>query len=99
MTPLEQARLLIPDTGDKPMFSDEELSFLLAEHNDNPRLAAADAIDIIAGDPQRVAAYSRGGVSVTKATAADLRARAQQLRAEAHGGIVVGTVKRTDFWE
>jgi len=99
MTPLEQTRLLIPDTAEPRIFSDEELTYLLSEHNDNPRLAAAEAIEIIAGDPQRVAAYSRGGVSVTKATAADLRARAQQLREQAYGGIVVGSIKRTDFWE
>ncbi|OUN01415.1 MAG: hypothetical protein BAA04_04825 [Firmicutes bacterium ZCTH02-B6] len=81
------------------MFSDEELQFLLSEHGNNPKLAAAAALDIVAGDPRRVSSYSRGGVSATYTTAADLRARAQQLREEARGGIVVGTIQRPDFWE
>lgn len=98
MDALQRTRLLIPDTGDAPMFSDEELLFLLAENGDDPRLAAADALEIIAGDPQRVQQFSRGGVSVTKSTAEDLRKRAIQLREQATGGIVVGTIERNDFW-
>lgn len=81
------------------MFSDEELLFLLSNHADNPRLAAADAIEIIARDPGRVATFSRGGVSVTKATSTELMAQARQLRVQAAGGIVVGTMVRPDFWE
>jgi len=97
--PIQQVRLLIPDRGDSPVFTDEELQFLLSEHNDNPRLAAADALEIIAGDPQRVQQYSRGGVSAAKASSAELMARAQRLREQAKGGMVVGTIVRPDFWE
>lgn len=99
LTPLKQVRLLIPDSGAKPMFSDEELRFLLSEHGDNPKLAAAEALDIIAGDPQRLASWSRGGVSATRPSADDLRKRAQQLREQVHGSVRVGTIVRTDFWE
>lgn len=99
MTTLEKTRLLIPDTGSVPMFTDEELLFLLAENQENPRLAAAEALEIVAADPQRLASWSRGGVSATRgATADDLRKRAQQLREQASSGIVVGTIERNDFW-
>jgi len=94
-----QVRLLIPDSGTKPMFSDEELQFLLSEHGDSPKLAAAEALDIIAGDPQRLASWSRGGVSATRSSSDDLRKRAQQLREQVHGSVRVGTIIRTDFWE
>lgn len=94
-----QVRLLIPDSGPKPMFSDEELSYLLSEHGDNPKLAAAEALEIVAGDPQRLASWSRGGVSATRSSADDLLRRASQLRAQVHGSIQVGTIERTDFWE
>src|SRR5690625_3855998 len=99
MTPVEQTRRLIPDSGSKPMFGDEELQFLLSENNDDPRLAAAEALEIVAGDPQRLASWSRGGVSATRTSAEDLRQRARQLRERVTGGVIVGTIKRTDFWE
>lgn len=99
MTTVQKTRLLIPDTGDNPMFTDEELLFLLSENQDNPRLAAAEALEIIASDPQRLSSWSRGGVSATRgASSEDLRRRAQDLRAQVTGGIIVGTIERSDFW-
>ena len=99
MTPIQQARLLIPDSGTSPMFTDEELHFLLEQNQENPKLAAAEALDIIASDPQRLSSWSRGGVSATRgASSEDLRRRAQDLRSQFTGGIVVGTIKRSDFW-
>lgn len=98
---LAQVRLRIPDSGSPPMFSDEELQFLLSENGGNPLLAAAEALDIVAGDPARLSQWRRGGVSVSRTAAADIRARAAQLRAQAagsSGGIIVGTIKRSDFW-
>jgi len=98
-TPIGQIRLYIPDTDtSKPMFSDEELQFLLDENDGHPKLAAAAALDIIAGDPQRLSQWSRGSVAATRATSDDLRRRATQLRQQVTGGIVVGTIRRTDFW-
>lgn len=98
-TPVGQTRLYIPDTDtSKPMFSDEELQFLLDENDGHPKLAAAAALDIIAGDPQRLSQWSRGAVSATRTASEDIRRRATQLRAEARGGIVVGTIVRSDFW-
>lgn len=98
-TPIGQTRLYIPDTDtSKPMFSDEELQFLLDENGENPKLAAAAALDIIAGDPQRLAQWSRGSVSATRTASEDIRRRAEQLRSQVTGGIVVGTIRRTDFW-
>lgn len=104
-TPIGKVRLRIPDTNiSNPIFQDEELQLLLDDHSgvEESRavlLAAADALDIIAGDPQRLASWSRGGVSAVRgATADDLRKRAQQLREQASSGIVVGTIERSDFW-
>lgn len=100
-TPVGQTRLQIPDTDlTKPIFSDEEIEFLLSENDENPKLAAAAALEIIAGDPQRLSQWSRGGVSATRTTAAELRQRAEQLRSEAGAGgrIIVGTIERSDFW-
>lgn len=98
-TPVGQTRLYIPDTDtSKPMFSDEELQFLLDENDGHPKLAAAAALDIIAGDPQRLSQWSRGSVSASRAAPEDLRRRADQLRSQVTGGIVVGTIERSDFW-
>jgi len=100
--PVGQTRLHIPDTDTtKPMFSDAEIDFLLKENKGNVKLAAAAALDIIAGDPARLSQWSRGGVSATRgASSEDLRRRAQDLRNQATGtgGIVVGTIERSDFW-
>lgn len=103
-TPIGKVRLRIPDTNtSNPIFQDEELQLLLDDHSDVEEskavlLAAADALDIIAGDPQRLASWSRGAVSAVRTPTADLRSRAAQLRSQAMGGIVVGTIERTDFW-
>ena len=98
-TPIGKTRLRIPDTNiEHPLFADEELQALLDAEGGDPLLTAAAALEIIAGDPQRLASWSRGAVSAGRASPEDLRRRAAQLRAQATGGIVVGTIERSDFW-
>lgn len=95
-----QTRFRIPDTDViNPIFSDEEIDFLLKENEDNPLLAAAEALETIAGDPARLTQFSRGSVSGARTTAEDIRRRASGLREKANGGgILVGKLERTDFW-
>lgn len=99
-TPLGQTRFRIPDTNPKKqMFSNDELDYLLDQKQNNPLLAAAEALDIVAGDPNRLLQFTRGNISGMKTASADLRKRAAELRSQAsEGGIIVGTVERTDFW-
>lgn len=99
-TPAGQARLHIPDTNTaQAIFSDAEIAYLLEQNQNDPRLAAANALEIIAGDPARLIQFSRGAVSGARTTTQDLRHRALELRAAARGGgIIVGTIERTDFW-
>lgn len=99
-TPVGQVRFRIPDTNVvNPIFSDEEIGFLLENNEDSPLLAAAEALETIAGDPARLSSFSRGSVSGTRTTADDIRRRASSLREKAHGGgILVGKLERTDFW-
>lgn len=99
-TPVGQVRFRIPDTNvANPIFGDAEIEFLLKNAEDNPLLAAAEALETIAGDPARLSSFSRGSVSGTRTTADEIRRRASALREKAHGGgIIVGTLERTDFW-
>lgn len=99
-TPVGQARFHIPDTNlSNPIFSDAEIEFLLQSNEDNTLLAAAEALETIAGDPARLSSFSRGSVAGTRTTADDIRRRASSLREKAYGGgIIVGTLERTDFW-
>lgn len=98
-TTIGVVRLLIPDTStSKPIFTDAELQLLLKENDERPKLAAARAIEIIATDPKRLVAYSRGNVSATRVDSKLLLERASALRAEEVGGIVEGRVERDDFW-
>lgn len=85
-TNVGKVRLQIPDTNlQKAVFSDEEINILLEANNGNPLLAAAAALEIIAGDPQRVQQYSRGGISATKTPTDVLLKRAQELRRRSRG--------------
>lgn len=99
-TPVGQTRFHIPDTNvAKPIFSDAEVEFLLENADANPLLAAAEALETIAGDPARLSSFSRGSVSGTRTTSGEIRRRASELREKAYGGgIIVGTLERTDFW-
>lgn len=99
-TPVGQTRFHIPDTNlANPMLSDAEIEFLLENAEENPLLAAAEALETIAGDPARLSSFSRGSVAGTRTTADEIRRRASSLREKAHGGgIIVGTLERTDFW-
>lgn len=99
-TPIGQVRFRVPDTDiTNPIFSDAEVEFLLKNAEDNPLLAAAEALETIAGDPARLSSFSRGSVSGTRTTADEIRRRASSLREKAYGGgILVGTLERTDFW-
>lgn len=99
-TPVGQTRFHIPDTNpSNPIFSDAEIEFLLKNSEDNPLLAAAEALETIAGDPARLSSFSRGSVSGTRTSADEIRRRASSLREKSHGGgIVVGKLERTDFW-
>lgn len=101
-TDVGKCRLRIPDTQvANAMFSDEELQVFLNDHADEDNadlLAAADALEIIAGDPARVEQYSRGQQSTRRAAAADIWRKIDRYRVQARGGIQVGTIERSDFW-
>ena len=47
MTLISDTRALIPDTGAVPMFSDAEITSYLTLNEDNPFLAAAQALDVL----------------------------------------------------
>ncbi|MDI9412088.1 MAG: hypothetical protein QM401_00725 [Bacillota bacterium] len=99
-TPTGQTRFRIPDTNvANPIFSDAEIGFLLENNEDNPLLAAAEALETIAGDPERLVQFSRGSVAGTRTTSEDILKRVRSLREKAYGGgILVGKLERTDFW-
>lgn len=86
-TPVGQVRLLINDTAALEVFNDDEITaFLLLEGN-NVKLAAAQALDTIADDEALTSKVIRSQDLATNgaAVAAQLRARAQQLRTDARG--------------
>jgi hypothetical protein len=98
-TPIGQVRLRIPDKDlQAPLFEGTELQALLDANKGNPLLAAADALEILAGDPQRIHQYRRGGISQAAASTEAILLRAARLRAQALGGFGVGTIERSDFW-
>ena len=75
-------RLLIADNGDEPILSDDELQMLLTAASGRPRLAAAEALEVIATSEVLLSKkittqdLSTDGPAV----AAALRVRAKQLR-------------------
>lgn len=98
-TQIGKVRLRIPDRDAQALlFSDEELTQLLEDNGGNTLLAAADALEILAGDPQRIHQYRRGGISQAAASTEAILLRAARLRAQAVGGVGVGTIERSDFW-
>jgi len=102
-TPAGKVRMRIPDTNIvKPVFTDDEIDELLSQYSDLPEnkailLTAADALEILAGDPQRASSWSRGGVSVAVDSASIWR-KINRYRTMAMGGLVSGTIERSDFW-
>ena len=97
-TPVGKTRFEIPDTNtNKAIFTDAEIQHALRENGDNPQLAAAHCLEVIAGDPQRLLQWSRGSVSAGRAASADLLRRAEVLRGKVEG-ISVGKIERSDFW-
>ena len=88
MDSLAKLRKLIWDQGMK-LFTDPELEEYLADSGGNVYRAAALVLDIIRGDPERITAYSRGGVSVTKADLDKTIYRYEQLS----GDRAIKTVK------
>ena len=102
-----KTRFWIPDTYiENPIFSDEEINFLLQSNNNRPLLAAASALIAIAGDPARLTSFSKGATSGTRTLAEDLHRKAAELKArdckeqtgENTGDIIVGKIERSDFW-
>lgn len=50
MTTLEDVRILIPDVGTPPEFTDTQINALLLLNDDDVYLSAADALDILITD-------------------------------------------------
>ena len=86
-TSLGLVRLLINDTADSPVFSDAEIAAFLVMEGQDVKLAAAQALDTIADDEVLTSKVIRSQDLATDgpAVAAQLRARATALRAEARG--------------
>lgn len=85
-TPLEQVRVLIADTDQAgQLLTDDQLRTYLVLNGDNPRRAAADALEAIAVSELLVSKKIRTQDLTTDAPAlsAELRAVAKQLRAQA----------------
>ena len=86
-----QVRALIPDVevdadeNDEYLFSDDHLDVFLALSDDDPRLAAAKALDVLASNEVLLYRYMRtDDLQVDGSKGASvLLARAAQLRAEA----------------
>lgn len=78
-------RLLAADTGLDPLLTDFQIEDLLDLNGDDQRLAAADALDVIASSEALVSKKIRTQSLATDgpAVAASLRAHAASLRAQA----------------
>lgn len=84
-TPAGQVRLLINDTTSDPAFSDDDIAAFLALEGDNVKMAAAQAIDVIADDEALTSkVITSQDVGTDGAKVADaLRKRAAALREQA----------------
>ena len=82
-----KVRLLLNDTGDSQVFSNDEITAYLELEGGNIKLAAAQALETIADDEALTSKYIRTQDLSTNgpAIAASLRERAKGLRAEARG--------------
>lgn len=85
-TYVDAVRFYVSDTDlSAPIWQDEELASLLANNSNDPRLAAAEALDALAAKYARNAiAYAVTGFSLDRRQVADtLRRQASQLRTQA----------------
>ena len=85
-TPIGLTRLLIPDTDEAAfLFLDAEITAFLGLNAANPRRAAAEALEALASNEALVSKVIRTQDLSTDGAkvAAELRARAKQLRAQA----------------
>lgn len=84
-TSVGQVRLLIPDTGDVFVFADDAIGAFLTLEAGNVRLAAAQALDVLASNEAMVSKMIRTQDLQTNgpAVAAELRQRAVSLREQA----------------
>ena len=100
-TDLGKVRLEIPDTDiRKPIFEDEEIQYFLDVNGGDIYLAAAHALSIIMGDPNRSIQWSRGSVSATKNMQEAIQSRIMQLKAKASGQAFESIpVERHDWYE
>lgn len=85
-TPIGKTRLIIPDRdNENPVFSDEELGAFLAMEEQEPGLAAAMALEVIASSEamtlkvMRLLDLQTDGATLSK----ELRSRAKDLREHA----------------
>jgi len=100
-TDLGKVRLEIPDTDVRnPIFEDEEIQYFLDSNKGDIYLAAAHALSIIMGDPNRSIQWSRGSVSATKNMQEALQLRIKQLQEKASGQTFESIpVERRDWYE
>lgn len=93
-----KVRLLINDTGESPVFSNDEIQAFLDIEGGVVKLAAARALDTIADDEALTSKAIRSQDLATDGAkvAAILREHAKQLRAEAAGSSV-GLAPRGSF--
>lgn len=94
-----KVRLEIPDTNiQRPLFSDAELQYFLDTNKKDVYLAAAHALSVILGDPNRSIQWSRGSVSATKNMQEAIQNRINNLLAtsDAFGSV---PVERHDWYE
>lgn len=110
-TPEGQIRLLIPDTAEPHLFTDEELKAYYAMSRDNIKRAAANALDAIASSTVMLLKLVKtddltvDGPAVGK----ELRLRAKAMREEAdaddledamaEGFQIINPVYVPDVWE
>lgn len=98
-TAIGKVRLRIPDKDSQaPLFDDAEIQAFLDANGADVLLATAEAIETIAGDPQRLQEFQRGAIRKTPQLAFNLRERARQLRDQAMGGITIGSIERGEFY-
>lgn len=92
-----QTRLLIPDTVEaSALFTDEEIDWFLTQET-TPKLAAALAWEILARDRSKLAAMvTLGQYSTREQAAKDLLEMARAMRAQAGGGLQIGTLAASD---
>lgn len=110
-TPIGQVRLLVPDTAEPFVFTDEEIQAYLSISKDNIKRAAANALDAIASSTVMLLKLVKtDDITVDgPAVGKELRLRARALRDEAdaddledamsEGFQIINPVYVPDVWE